>query len=102
MLQKLSYVVRPVFGVLNRRALIANTARQFIGDKLADKYVEALMDPQKTAMWLRTMRAAKRGEDVTQLLGTLIGAEWFDEESEAYRTYIAPVPESDRGLREAI
>ena len=102
LLQKLSYVVRPVFGVLNRRALIANTARQFIGDKLADKYVEALMDPQKTAMWLRTMRAAKRGEDVTQLLGTLIGAEWFDEESEAYRTYIAPVPESDRGLREAI
>jgi hypothetical protein len=100
--QGVGYVVRPVFGVLNRRALIANTARQFVGDKLADKYVEALMNPQKTAMWVRAMRAAKRGEDVTQLLATLIGAEWFDEESEAYRTYLAPVPESDRELRETI
>ena len=77
-------------------------ARQFVGDSLADSYVEALLNPQKTAMWVRAMRAAKRGEDVTQLLSTLIGAEWFDEESEAYRTYIAPVPESDRGLRETI
>ena len=100
--QRLGYVARPVFGVLNRRALVANTARQFVADKLADSYVEALLNPQKTAICVRAMRAAKRGEDVTQLLSTLIGAEWFDEESEAYRTYIAPVPESDRGLRESV
>ena len=100
--QKFAYVARPVFGVLNRRALVANTARQFIGDSLADSYVEALLNPQKTAMWVRAMRASKRGENVAQLLSTLVGAHWYDEESEAYRTYIAPVPESNRELRETV
>ena len=78
-------LVRPIVGVLNRRAITATAARNLFTMSLADKFKIALLNPQATANWMKMVRSLKKGEDAAQLVGTALGYDYFNEEDELYK-----------------
>ena len=78
-------LIRPVVGVLNRRAITATAARNLITMDLANNFKLALLHPQATDSWIRIMRTLKQGEDAAQLAGTALSYDYVDEESELWK-----------------
>jgi len=81
-------LVRPIVGVLNRRAITATAARNLFTMSLADKFKIALLNPQATANWVKMVRSLKKGEDAAQLVGTALGYDYFNEEGELWKTVL--------------
>ena len=81
-------LIRPVVGVLNRRAITATAARNLFTMKLADSFKQALLNPQATEHWIKMIRTLKRGEDAAQVVGTALSFDFFDKDSEAYKAVL--------------
>jgi len=84
-------IIKPIVGVLNRRAVTATAARNLITMELAKTYRMALLNPNATANWIKIMRMLKRGEDAAVLAGAALGYDLLDEKGEAFRTVLDSV-----------
>ena len=77
-------LIRPVVGVLNRRAITATAARNLFTMKLADNFKRGLLNPQDTENWIKIIRTLKKGEDAALIAGTALSFDFLDKDSEAW------------------
>jgi len=89
-----SIALRPVFGVLNRRAMTFTAAKKLIAHNMGKSLERSLLDPQATALWLKFSQSTARGARAAGMATALTGVNYFDNDDQIYER-LEDIPSSD-------